>query len=188
MGSQELAGFRREVRLRACQRILWRHCIRADRGPTACDRFSLPGGWGFLHDEGRLQRGPSEGSPRVCAHCPPSAIRNHVGGDAGAAPRASSDHYQLLPGFGRQRAQGLLSSVIENQGNRLAKIRQTFLARLSLPIGAWHFSAIPDIPWAVLLDDRREFVAHSPILPPEGWNRIQRTPRPRRSSASRFSR
>ena len=108
----------------------------------------------------------------MCAHCPPSAIRNHVGGDGGAAPRASSDHYQLLPGFGRQRAQGLLSSVIENQGNRLAKIRQTFLARLSLPIGAWHFSAIPDIPWAVLLDDRREFVAHFFILPLRRRSRI----------------
>ena len=108
----------------------------------------------------------------MCARRPPSAIRNHAGGDAGAVPRASSDHYQLLPGFGRQSAQGFLSSVIENQGNRLAKVRQTFLARFALPIGAWHFGAVPDIPWAVLLDDRREFVAHFFILPPGGWNRI----------------
>jgi hypothetical protein len=79
---------------------------------------------------------------------------------------ASSDHYEFLPGIGRQRTQGFRSPVIENQGNRLAKVRQTFLARLALPIGAWHFSTVRDIPWAVLLDDRREFVAHFLILPP----------------------
>lgn len=145
--------------------------IRADQGSKACDRFSLPEGWRFLHDGGRLQRGPSEGSPKVCARCPPSAIRNHAGGDAGAAPRASSDHYQLLPGIGRQSAQGFLSSVLKNQGNRLAKVCQAFLARLALPVGAWHFGAVPDIPGAVLLDYRREFVAHFFILPAGGWNR-----------------
>jgi hypothetical protein len=62
--------------------------------------------------------------------------------------------------------------VLKNQGNRLAKVRQTFLARLALPIGAWHLSTVPDIPWAVLLDYRREFVAHYSILPPEGWYQI----------------
>jgi hypothetical protein len=87
-----------------------------------------------------------------------------AGGDAGAVPRASSDHYEFLPGVGRQGAQGFLSSVIENQDNGLAKVRQTFLARLALPIGARHFSAIGDIPWAVSLDDRREFVARFFVL------------------------
>jgi hypothetical protein len=62
--------------------------------------------------------------------------------------------------------------VIENQGNRLAKVRQTFLARLALPIGTWHFSAVGDIPWAILLDYRHEFVAHFSTLRPGGWNRI----------------
>ena len=108
----------------------------------------------------------------MCARRPPSAIRNHAGGDAGAVPRASSHHYEFLPGIGRQSTQGFLASVIENQGNRLAKIRQTFLARLALPIGAGHFGAVSGIPWAVLLDYRREFVAHFSILPPGGWNRI----------------
>jgi len=98
--------------------------------------------------------------------------RLYPGGDAGAVPRASSHHYEFLPGIGRQSTQGFLASVIENQGNRLAKIRQTFLARLALPIGAGHFGAVSGIPWAVLLDYRREFVAHFSILPPGGWNRI----------------
>jgi hypothetical protein len=56
--------------------------------------------------------------------------------------------------------------MLQNQRNRLAKVRQTFLARLALPIGAWHFSAVTHIPWAVLLEYRREFVAHFYILPP----------------------
>ena len=62
--------------------------------------------------------------------------------------------------------------MIENQGNRLAKIRQTFLARLALPVGAGHFRAVPDIPWAVSLDYRGEFVAHLFILPPGVRHRI----------------
>jgi hypothetical protein len=85
---------------------------------------------------------------------------SHAGGGAGAVPRASSDHYEFLPGAGGQSTQGLISPVLENQGNGLAKVRQTFLARLALPIGARHFSAVGDIPWAVSLDDHREFVAH----------------------------
>src|ERR1019366_1451668 len=63
-------------------------------------------------------------------------------------------------------------SVLENQGNGLAKVRQTFLARFALPIGARHFSAVGDMPWAVSLDDRREFVAHFFILPLRRRSRI----------------
>jgi hypothetical protein len=88
-----------------------------------------------------------------------------AGWDAGAVPRASSDHYEFLPGADRQSAQRFLSSVLENQGNGLAKVRQTLLARLALPIGARHFSALRDITWAVSLDDRREFVARFFVLP-----------------------
>jgi len=146
--------------------------IRADRGSKACDRFSLPGGWRFLHGGERLQRGRSEDSPKACVPRPPSAIRSHAGGGAGAVPRASSDHYEFLPGIGGQSTQGLISSVLENQGNGLAKVRQTFLARFALPIGARHFSAVGDIPWAVSLDDRREFVAHFFILPLRRRSRI----------------
>jgi hypothetical protein len=83
-----------------------------------------------------------------------------AGGDAGAVPRASSDHYEFLPGVGRQGTQGL----IENQCNRLAKVRQTFLAALALAIGARHFSALGHIPWAVSLDDRREGEAEPELL------------------------
>ena len=146
--------------------------IRADRGSKACDRFSLPGGSRFPHGGERLQRGRSADSPKACVPRPPSAIRSHAGGDDGAIPRASSDHYEFLPGIGRQSTQGFISSVLENQGNGLTKVRQTFLARLALPIGTWHFSAVRDMPWAVSLDNRREFVAHFFILPPGRRSRI----------------
>lgn len=128
----------------------------------------------------------------MCVLRPPSALRNHAGGDAGAVPRASSDHYEFLFGIRRQGTQGFLSSVLQNQRNRLAKVRQTFLARLALPIGAWHFSAVTHIPWAVLLEYRREFVAHFYILPPgvepDTPNRIdlfihKRLPQPNQSHA-----
>jgi hypothetical protein len=66
--------------------------------------------------------------------------------------------------------------VIENQGNGLAKVRQTFLARFALPIGARHFSAVGDIPWAISLDDGREFVARFFVL------RLRRGASPQRKS------
>jgi len=116
--------------------------IQADRGSKACDRFSLAGN-GFRVAGLRV--------------LPKRGFRG--------LPRASSGHYEFLPGVGRQSTQGFLSSVLKNQGNGLAKVRQTFLARLALPIGSRHFSAVGDIPWAVSLDDRREFVARFFVLP-----------------------
>ena len=88
---------------------------------------------------------------------PPSAIRDHAGGGAGAAPLASSGHYEFLPGIGSRSTQGFLSSVLENQCNRLTKVRQTFLARPALPIGARQFSFVlppadPSKPFSVTTD------------------------------------
>jgi hypothetical protein len=92
------------------------------------------------HDEERLQRGPSAGSPKVL--------------------RASSNHIEFLSRFGGQSAQGFLSSVLKNKGNRLAEVRQAFFPRFALTVGTRHFGAVCEVPWAVLLDDRRELVAH----------------------------
>ena len=108
---------------------------------------------------------------RVFRALPPQ-YADRPGEDDGAIPRPSSDYYEFLPGIGRQSTQGFISSVLENQGNGLTKVRQTFLARLALPIGTWHFSAVRDMPWAVSLDNRREFVAHFFILPPGRRSRI----------------
>jgi hypothetical protein len=80
--------------------------------------------------------------------------------------RASSNHDEFLPRIGRQSAQGFLSSVLQNEGDRLAKVRQAFFARRALTIGPRHFGAVGDVPWAVLLDDRRKLVVHMYILPP----------------------
>lgn len=82
--------------------------------------------------------------------------------------RSLSDDNELLPGIRRQRAQGFLSTVIQNQSDRLAKICQTLFTRLALAVRPRHFGAIGDIPGAVLLDNRREFVVHRFMLPPAG--------------------
>ena len=55
--------------------------------------------------------------------------------------------------------------MFKDQCNRLAKVRQAFFTRLALTISAGYFGAVRDIQWTVLLDDRRELVAHVHILP-----------------------
>jgi hypothetical protein len=140
--------------------------IRAGRGSIAYGKSSLPGGSRSQHDGERLPRGPSAGSPKVRVLCPLCAIRSRAGEDAGEVPQASSDYDEFLLGVGRQRTQRFLPSVIQNERDCLTKVSQAFFARSSLAVGAGHFSAIRDVPRAILLDNRRELVMHASILPP----------------------
>ncbi len=52
----------------------------------------------------------------------------------------------------------LLAPVLKNQGNRFAQVRETFVAGLAPTFGSGHVGAVRDVPGAVLLDNRREFV------------------------------
>jgi hypothetical protein len=116
--------------------------------------------------EERLPRGPFEGSPRVSALCLFCAARSRAGEGAGEVPRASSDYDEFLLGVGRQGTQGFLASVLQDEDNRLAKVREAFFTRFPLTVGSGHFGAICDVPWTVLLDNRRELIVHKSILPP----------------------
>src|SRR5450759_1002581 len=130
--------------------------IRAGQGSRAGGKSSLRGGCRSQHDEEWLPRGPSEGSPKVRALCPLCATRSRAGEDAGGVPPASSDYDEFLLGVRRQGTQGFLASVLQDEGNRLAKVRQAFFTRFPLAVGSGHFGAIRDVPWAVLLDNRCE--------------------------------
>jgi len=55
--------------------------------------------------------------------------------------------------------------VLKDQGNCFPKACETFLAGCALPVCSGDFSAIRDVPWAILLHNRREFVAHTRFLP-----------------------
>ena len=134
------------------------------RGSKAAGKSSLRGRWRSQHDEERLPRAPSEGSPRARVLCPLCATRSRAGEDAGGVPEASSDFDDLLLGLGRQGTQGFLASVRQNERNCLAKVRQAFFTRFPLAVGTGHFGAIGDVPWAVLLDNRRELIMHASIL------------------------
>ena len=136
------------------------------REAKASDRFASQAGWLSQHALGQLLHGQSEGFPKGNVLCPLCATRSRAGEDAGGVPQASSDHDEFLFGIGREGAQGLLAPVLQNQGNRLAKARQTFFTRFSLSVSTRDFGAIRDVPWAVLFDDRRELVVHSSILTP----------------------
>src|SRR6266851_6141128 len=65
-----------------------------------------------------------------------------------------------------------LASVLQDQDNRLAKVRQAFFTRFPLAVGSGHFGAICDVPWAVLLDNRHELIVHASILPPPALIRV----------------
>src|ERR1019366_4395850 len=146
--------------------------IQAGPESIACGKSSSPGGWRSRRDEERLQRGPSEGSPTVCVLYPLSARRNHDGEGAGEVPRASSNDDEFLHCIGGQGAQRFLSPMLKDEGNRLTKVRQAFFPRLALTVGAGHLGAVRDVPWAVLLDDRSEFVAHVYILAPAADSKL----------------
>ena len=140
--------------------------IRAGQGSKACGKFSLRGGCRSRHDGERLPRGPSEGSPKVRALCLICVIRSRDGEDTAGVRQASSDYDEFLSGVWRQGTQGLFASILQDEGNRLAKARQAFFTRFPLAIGSGHFGAIRDMPRAVLLDNRRELIMHESILPP----------------------
>lgn len=69
-------------------------------------------------------------------------------------------------------AQGFLSSVLQNEGYRFAKVRKAFFTRFALAVGAGYFGAVRHVPWVVVLDNRGKLVAHGSMLPPcleRGW-------------------
>ena len=115
--------------------------------------------------------------------CPLSAKRSHAGEDAGGVRRASSDHNELLLGLRTQSTQRFLSSVLKNKNkrNRRAKVLQTLFLRFALTVGAEHFGAVCDVPWAVLLDYRRKLIAHAPFYGP---GRVRKTSGPKKQPKS----
>ncbi len=56
----------------------------------------------------------------------------------------------------------------QNQGDGVPEVFQAFFTRRALTIGSRDLGAIGNVPWTVLLDNCREFVAHNSILPPAG--------------------
>jgi hypothetical protein len=54
--------------------------------------------------------------------------------------------------------------MLQNQRNRLTKVREAFLMRFALSVGAGHFGAIGDVPRPVPLNDRCEPIVHTIIL------------------------
>ena len=133
-------------------------------GETASCRSSCPGCWRSLYGEEQLQRGRLEGSPNSCALCPLSATHTRAGEDAGGVSRASSHDDEFLLSVWRQSTQRFFASVLKNQFNRRAQARHALLSRPALTVRARHFGAVCDVPWAILLDYRRELIAHIYIL------------------------
>jgi hypothetical protein len=61
--------------------------------------------------------------------------------------------------------------MLKNKGERLVEVRQAFFTCFALTVGTRHLGAICDVPWAILLDDCRELIAHVYILPPKAGSR-----------------
>ena len=116
-------------------------------------------------DEELPRRGRFRGSPKASVACPPGATRSRAAADGEGVPRTLSDHDEFLLGVGRNGAQRILSPLLQNQGNRLSKVRQAVFTRSALAVCAGHLGAVRNTPWAVLLDDRGELVTHASILP-----------------------
>lgn len=63
--------------------------------------------------------------------------------------------------------------MFEDESNGFAQVVEAGFARLALAVGAWHFSAVGDVPGAVPFDDRRELVPHVLILAPDCEKRVR---------------
>jgi hypothetical protein len=81
-------------------------------------------------------------------------------------PLASSDDDKFRLSVGRQGTKGFLASVLQDESDRLAKVRQAFFTRFTLTIGSGHFGAIRDVIWTISLYNRRELIVHESSLPP----------------------
>lgn len=88
-------------------------------------------------------------------------LRIHADGGAAATRRASSDDNEFLTCLRRQRAESLLPAVLQNQRDGLTQIREALFTRLALAVSARNFRTVRDVPRAIPLDDRCEFVAHA---------------------------
>jgi len=132
---------------------------------TACGKSALPEDLRFRNAGALPRRGRSADSPTTRVPCLPVSIRSRAAGDAATAARVSSDDYEFLCCIRRQRAQGLLSPVFQNEGDRLTEVRKTFFAVLALAVSPRHLGAVRDIPWPVTFDNRRELVPHGPFYP-----------------------
>jgi hypothetical protein len=102
---------------------------------------------------------------KVRVPCPLCAARNRAGEDAGEGPQASSDDDEFLFGVWRKGTQGLLPSVVQDEGDCLTKVSQAFFTRFPLAVRPGHLGAIRNVPRAILLHDRSELVMHTFILP-----------------------
>lgn len=56
--------------------------------------------------------------------------------------------------------EGILATILKDQGNRLGQARAGLFPCLTLPVGTRNLPTVGDLPLAVSLDDRREFVLH----------------------------
>ena len=109
-------------------------------------------------------RDPSGGSPKGYVLCLLGGVCTHSGEGAEGVRRDSSNDNEFLTGIGRQRTNGLLAPMFENQRDRFAETLETFLTRFALAVSPGYFRAIRDVPRAIPFDNRSELVAHTSIL------------------------
>ncbi len=121
-------------------------------------RFATP------RDEALLRSGLSEDFPKGSAPYLRAGRHSRVFGGDAASPRASSDNDKFALCVGGHGAKRILKSMLKDQRNRCAEVRQAFFARFPLTVCARHFRTVRDVPGAVLLDDGRELNVHGSIV------------------------
>lgn len=137
----------------------------ADRRSKACGKSVSPGGWRFQYAWERPRHGPFADFPKGNAPYLPGGRRTRSGGGVGSTPRASSDDDKLLFRLRSYGTERFFTPMLQDHGNCFPEAREAFFAGCALTICSWNFSAIRDVPWAVLFHNCCEFVAHTRILP-----------------------
>jgi hypothetical protein len=88
--------------------------------------------------------------PRASAVSPLADLRIRAGEGGVAGRRASSHDNEFLTSMRGQRRECLFATVFENQRDGLSQIREALFTRFALAICTGNFSAVGDVPWAML--------------------------------------
>jgi hypothetical protein len=82
----------------------------------------------------------------------------------------SSNDDELLFRLRRYGPERFFTPMLKDHSDGFPEVCQAFLAGCALTICSRNFSAIGDVPWAVLFHNCREFVAYTHILPLKASN------------------
>lgn len=84
----------------------------------------------------------------------------HAYEDVSVKQISSLNYNDIMHRIIRNAAQGILTAILKNQCNGVFEAFFAFFYRNTLTVCPWHFRTIGDVPFAIPLENHREFISH----------------------------